>query len=289
MRGVGHGAHMTTTAARPLALVTGASSGIGRALAEELADRGHDLIVVAEDERIRQGAEELRARGVDVQSIEADLATPEGVEQVWREIAASGRPLELVALNAGVAVGGAFAGGTALEDELRLVDLNVRSVVHLAKRVIAQMTARGHGRMLITSSIAATAPGPFQAVYNASKSFVQSFALGLREEARGTGVTVTALMPGPTDTEIFARGGLLDTRLGASSHKDDPAEVAHQGLEATFAGRDRVVAASLRVRAQAILSRALPDAVKARLMRRETEPGSASPRSGDNTRRGCHI
>lgn len=260
---------------RPLALVTGASAGIGRALAAELARRGHDLIIVAEDPRIRDAAGELRRAGVDVRGVQADLATPEGVELTWREVDAAGRPVDVAALNAGVAVGGEFASGTALGEELRLVDLNVRALVDLGKRVVGQMRERGQGRVLITSSIAATAPGPFQAVYSASKAFAQSFALSLREELRDTGVTVTALMPGPTATEIFARGGLLDTKLGANTEKDDPRDVARQGVDALLAGRERVAAASPKTKAQALLSRFLPDVVKARVTRRETTPGSA--------------
>src|SRR5688500_1104133 len=168
--------------ARPLAVVTGASSGIGLELAKRFEENGFDLIAPPEEE--------------------VDLATPEGVEELHARIRATGRPVAALALNAGVGAGGAFATDTDLEDELRLVDLNVRSVVHLAKLVLPDMVARNEGRVLITSSIAATMPGAFQAVYNASKSFVQSFGLALREELKDTNVTVTLLMPGPTETEL---------------------------------------------------------------------------------------
>jgi short-subunit dehydrogenase len=136
------------------------------------------------------------------------------------------------------------------------------------------MTARGEGRILFTSSIAATMPGAFQAVYNASKSFVQSFALALRNELQDTGVTVTALMPGPTDTEFFERAEMLDTKVGAGS-KDDPADVARDGFEALMAGDERVVASSLSTKLQGRASRLLPDAAKAQMHRRMAEPGSA--------------
>jgi uncharacterized protein len=147
--------------------------------------------------------------------------------------------------------------------------------VHLAKRLIPDMVARGHGRVLFVSSIASTMPGSFQAVYNASKAFVQSFALALRNELKDTGVTVTALMPGPTDTEFFERADMLDTRIGAGD-KDDPAEVARDGFEALMAGNERVVSHSLTTKLQGRGSRLLPDSAKAELHRRMAEPGSAS-------------
>jgi short-subunit dehydrogenase len=183
--------------------------------------------------------------------------------------------LAAVALNAGVGAGGAFATDTKLEDELRLVDLNVRSTVHLAKRVVADMVERGEGRILFTSSIASTMPGSFQAVYNASKSFVQSFALALREELKDSGVTVTALMPGPTDTEFFERADMLDTKVGSGS-KDDPADVARDGFKALMNGDERVVSHSLSTKLQGRGSRLIPDRVKAMMHRRMAKPGSGS-------------
>jgi short-subunit dehydrogenase len=136
------------------------------------------------------------------------------------------------------------------------------------------MARRGAGRVLFTSSIASTMPGSYQAVYNASKSFVQSFAEAVRNELKDTGVTVTSLMPGPTDTDFFARAEMEDTKVGAGP-KDDPAEVAKQGFEALMKGDDHVVAGSLRNRAQAVAAKVLPDTVKAELHRRMAEPGSA--------------
>jgi len=261
-------------ASRPLALVTGGSSGIGLELARQFAAHGFDLVIAARHDDLLDAAEMLRRTGVDVDAVNVDLATDAGVEQLYERALADGRPLAAAAINAGVAAGGAFATGTDLADELELIDLNVRGTVHLAKRVAADMVARGAGRILITSSIAANTPGAFHAVYNASKSFVQSFALALRNELRDTGVTVTALMPGPSDTALFAKAGMLDTRVGAG-RKDDPAEVARMGFEALIAGAERATASSWSTRLQAIASRFLPDRVKAELHRRMAEPGSA--------------
>jgi short-subunit dehydrogenase len=262
---------MDTTSSRPLAVVTGASSGIGLELARQFADNGFDLIVAAEDAAIGDAAAELQTTA---EAVRVDLATPEGVEQLYEQIRMDGRPVDAIALNAGIGAGGAFATDTELAQELRLIDLNVRSTVHLAKLVVRDMVARGEGRMLFTSSIAATMPGSFQAVYNASKSFVQSFALALRHELKDTGVTVTALMPGPTDTEFFARAGMLDTRVGAGE-KDDPADVARDGFEALMNGDERVISASRSTKLQGRGSRFLPDKAKAAMHARMAEPGSA--------------
>jgi uncharacterized protein len=251
----------------PLAVVTGASSGIGYELAKLFAENGFDVLAAAEDDAIATAAAEIGAEAVQV-----DLAEPAGVEELYRRI--GGRPVDALALNAGIGAGGAFATDTDLQQELTIVDLNCRSTVHLAKLVVRDMVARDAGRILFTSSIASTMPGPFQAVYNASKSFVQSFALALRNELKDTSITVTSLMPGPTDTEFFERADMLDTKVGASDSKDDPADVARDGFEALMNGDERVVSASASTKAQGRFSRAMPDSVKAGMHRRMAEPGS---------------
>ncbi|SDQ07045.1 SDR family oxidoreductase [Quadrisphaera sp. DSM 44207] len=265
---------MSTPAVRPLALVTGASSGIGLELARQFATHGFDLVVAAEDAGLEAAAQDLRGTGAAVEAVRVDLATADGVEELHRRATAGGRPVAAAALNAGIGSGGPFAE-TPLERELRLVDLNVRGTVHLAKLVVRDMVPRREGRILITSSIASTMAGPFAAVYNASKSFDQSFALGLRAELEDSGITVTSLMPGPTDTDFFERGDLTDTKLGTTGLKDSPADVARQGFEALMAGRERVVAASLTTKLQAYSSRFLPDSAKAALHKVMARPGSA--------------
>jgi uncharacterized protein len=258
---------------RELALVTGASSGIGRELAGQFAEHGFDLIIAAEDQAIHTAADELAATGARVEAVQVDLASERGVEELYRHVTSLGRPLAAAALNAGIGAGGSFATDTRLQDELKLVDLNVRSTVQLAKYVVRDMVERGQGRILFTSSIASTVPGSFQAVYNASKSFVQSFAIALRNELKGTGVTVTSLMPGPTETEFFDRADMLDTEVG-SGEKDDPADVARDGFEALMNGDERVVSQSLATKAQAAGSRLTPDSVKAAMHRKQAELGS---------------
>jgi short-subunit dehydrogenase len=265
---------MNGTTERPLALVTGASSGIGLALAKQFAAHGYDLVIAAEDDELRAAAEELRGLGAEVESVQADLARPQGVEELVERIAGTTRPLAAAAINAGVGTGGAFVGETGLDEHLTEVDLNVRSSVHLAYRILPPMVQDGTGKVLFTSSIAATSPGPFQAVYNASKAFVKSFAEGLREELRDTGVTVTTLMPGPTDTEFFDRAGMRDTKLGQSD-KDSPEEVAEEGFAALMAGKDHVVASSMKNKIQAAAGHVLPDTTMAAQHRKMSEPGTA--------------
>ncbi|PWI42929.1 SDR family NAD(P)-dependent oxidoreductase [Streptomyces sp. ICBB 8177] len=260
----------------PLALVTGASRGIGYELAKQFADHGFDVMVNSEDAAISDAAETLRASGREVTPLRADLTVQDGVERLYAAVAATGRPVAAAALNAGIGVGGSFLDND-LADELRLIDLNVKSTVHLAKRLLPAMVRQGEGGILFTSSIASTMPGSFQAVYNASKSFIQSFAEALHNELKDTDVVVTSLMPGPTDTDFFRRAGMQNTRIGRMN-KDDPALVARQGFDALMAGRTKRVAGSVKTRAQGLANAFLPDGAKAQLHRRMAEPDA---RSGD--------
>jgi short-subunit dehydrogenase len=208
---------------------------------------------------------------VSIQSVQVDLADYEGVEKLYSAIKSTGRQVDAIAINAGVGVSGDFARETDLAAELNLIRLNVVCPVHLSKLVVPEMVARGEGRVLFTSSIAALMPGPFYAVYAASKSFVQSFSEALRNELKDTGVTVTALMPGATDTEFFERAGMEDTPAGQGK-KDDPAQVAKQGFEAMMAGKDSVVAGSFINKVMATASKVMPDPAKAEAHRKLTEP-----------------
>lgn len=263
---------MDNATTRPLAVVTGASSGIGYELAKLFAENGYDLVIAAEDAGINDAARELSAQGANVETVQVDLATYDGVESLYARMNAAGRPVDAIAINAGIGVGGAFAE-TDLRDELKLINLNVVSTVHLAKRVVKDMAARGSGRILFTSSIAALMPGAFEAVYAASKAFVQNFSEALRNELKDTGVTVTALQPGPTETNFFHRAGMDDTMVGASK-KDDAAQVARQGYDALMAGKDHVIAGSLMTRMQGAAANVLPSKATAEIHRKQAEPGS---------------
>ena len=259
---------------RQLAVVTGASSGIGLELAKLFAQHGYDVVAAAEDEGIERAAGEVRALGAQVDAVRVDLATTDGVEELARRVEQGGRPVDALALNAGVGLGGPF-----LEQDLDrifdIIHLNVRSTVHLAHRLMPAMVARGEGKVLVTSSIAALIPGTFQAIYNASKAFEHSWAEAVRNEIKDSGVTVTALQPGATETNFFHRAELDDTKVGASK-KDTAADVAKDGFEAMLAGKDHVVAHALKVKLQALLAEVTPEPVKAEQHRKMAEPGSAS-------------
>ncbi len=266
---------MTATSNRKFAVVTGASSGIGFELARQFATHDFDLLIASETPKIEEAAGVLKQTGASVESVQADLATYDGVEKLYNAIESKGRHLDAIAINAGVGVSGDFAHDTDLEDELNLINLNVVSTVHLAKRVLPNMLADGGGKILITSSIAGTMPGPFQAVYNASKAFVKSFGEAIRNELKDSGVSVTVLMPGATETEFFRRAHMENTALGANPNKDDPAEVAREGFEALMAGKDHVVAASFKNKVESVAGHVLPDTVMAEQHRKQSKPGSA--------------
>ena len=188
---------MEATGIRPFAVITGASSGIGYELAKVFAGNGFDLLINAEDERLKDAKRTLAINGTRLEAVRADLSKPKGVVKLYERIQRTGRPVDALALNAGIGEGGDFVRQTDLDQELHLVDLNVRSTVHLSKLVLGDMVNRGEGRVLFTSSIASTMPGTYQAVYNASKSFVQSFALAIRRELKGTGVSGYRADAGP--------------------------------------------------------------------------------------------
>jgi uncharacterized protein len=253
-----------------LALITGASSGIGFELAKQFAQDGYDLVIAADSDDIHTAATTLKASGVEVEPVQVDLRKPKGVEKLYQQATAGGRQLDAAALNAGTGQGGKFVD-TPLEADLNIIDLNVRSTVHLAKLVLRDMVPRDSGKVLLTSSVVSMMPGPYQPIYNASKSFVQSFAEALQDELRDTGVTVTALLPGPTDTNFFNRSNQLNTLLGRIP-KDDPAKVAEQGYQALVQGRGQVVASSLTTKIMGVSNRFLPDSVKSAANRLIAKP-----------------
>jgi short-subunit dehydrogenase len=262
---------MESTTRGLFAVVTGASSGIGLELAKQFAEHGFDLLMVADSPKISEAASSLKSYKVSVAEAQIDLAKPAGVDELYGVIRGAGRPVDAIALNAGVGAGGDFVRETALEADLNVIDLNIRSTVHLAKLVLKDMVNRGQGRVLFTSSIAATMPGTFNAVYNASKAFIQSFAQAVRNELKDTGVTITALMPGATETNFFHRAGMEDTEVGMGQ-KDDPAEVAKTGFEALMSGEDHVVAGSFKNKVQATMAHVLPDTMTAEMHRKQAEP-----------------
>ena len=262
---------------RPLALVTGASTGIGYELARLAEKQGYDLVVVADEPAIQAAAEDFRRYGGAVEAVQADLSQLEGVDEALA--AAADRPVDLLFANAGRGHGGAFLDQTTA-DWRRTIDTNVTGTLYLLQLVLMQMTARGGGKVLITGSIAGYVPGAFNAVYNATKAFIDNFSEALRNELNEqAGVSLTTLMPGATDTEFFARAGMLDTRVGAAK-KADPAKVARDGWEALMAGKGQVVSGVLN-KAQVLAAGLVPQSFLADQHRKLAEPGSAGPPSPD--------
>jgi uncharacterized protein len=254
------------------ALVTGASSGIGYWLAKELASRGYDLVVCSAGERLERASQDFTTAGVDVTVISADLSTRQGVDALWSAVQAIGRPVDVACINAGIGVGGLFAE-TDLDMELKMVELNCVGVVHLAKHVVKHMLDLNAGKILITSSIAGEMVAPREAVYAATKAFDLSFAHSLRYELRDTGVSVTALQPGPTDTDFFHRAGMDNTKTGTEGkHESQPEDVARQGLDALFAGKDHVYAASVKTKMEGMLANVVPGAVKGAMHEKMAKP-----------------
>ncbi len=261
---------MTYVDSRPFVVITGASSGIGYELAREFASQGFDMAIVAEDDGIFDVASDMDALGSAAYPFKIDLAHYEGVDTLMEKLEELDRTVYILAVNAGVGVSGAF-NDTSLEAEMNMINLNVISSVHLTKKILPDMLAKKQGKILFTSSIAATSPGPFYAVYAASKAFIQSFAEALREEIKDSGVTVTSLMPGATDTNFFVRAGMENTKAGRGK-KDDPALVAKQAFQALMDGDDHVVAGAFTNKVMGVMNKILPETVSAAATRKNTQP-----------------
>jgi short-subunit dehydrogenase len=257
--------------ANKLAIITGASTGIGFEFATLAAKEGYDLIVVADEPLIDAASEDFRQFGTEVQSVQADLSMIDGVDTLLAT--AKGRTIDILVANAGIAKGGPF-----LEQEVaewrHSIDTNVTGTVYLLQKVLNDMVARGAGKVLVTGSIAGYIPGSFNAVYNATKAFIDNFTEALRNEIKDVeGVTLTTLMPGPTDTEFFARADMLDTKVGQDNSKADPAKVAEDGWDALMAGKGHVVS-GLSNKLQVAASGVVPQSVLAEMHRGMAEPGS---------------
>ncbi|TPG60324.1 SDR family NAD(P)-dependent oxidoreductase [Roseomonas nepalensis] len=256
-------------AIRPLALVTGASTGIGLELAKQAAQHGYDLLIAADEPAIEAAATELRAMGVNVDAVQADLSTTEGVDRMLEAL--RGRDVEALLANAGRGLGKGFLDED-FDRARQVVDTNVTGTIYLIHRVGRAMRARNAGKILITGSIAGFMPGSFQAVYNGTKSFLNSFSFAIRDELKETNITVTCLMPGPTETEFFERADLMDTSVGQGK-KDDAGMVARVGFEAMLKGEGDVVA-GWKNKVQSAIANVLPAGVTAALHRGMAEPGS---------------
>jgi len=256
---------------RPLAIVTGASSGIGYELAKLAVENGHDLVIAADQPEIQQAAQDLRAMGAEVEAVEVDLSTTDGVDRLYAAV--GGRPVEVLCANAGHGLGHAFLDQDFAEAR-HVVDTNITGTIYLIHKVGREMRSRNKGRILITGSIAGFMPGSFQAVYNGTKAFINSFSFALRNELEDTEVTVTDLMPGATETEFFERAHMEDTKVGTAK-KDDPAMVAEVGWKAMMNGEGDVVA-GWKNKIQSSIANVTPAGMLAEQHRKMAEPGSGT-------------
>jgi uncharacterized protein len=259
------------SALRPLAIVTGASSGIGLGLARECAREGFDLLIAA-DRPMAAAEAELQGFGASVETVEADLSTPQGIDELYDAI--RGRPVAALLANAGQGLGHGFLDQD-FNDIVKVIDTNITGTLALIHRVGKEMRTRNQGRILITGSIAGFMPGSFQAVYNGTKAFIDSFSWALRNELKDTSITVTCLMPGATDTEFFDRAGMSDTKVGAGE-KMDANEVAKIGFKAMLDGEGDVVA-GWKNKLQAAMASVTPASVLAEQHRKMAEPGTGNP------------
>jgi short-subunit dehydrogenase len=270
---------MTRTTDPRIALVTGASSGIGEAFARRLAADGHDLVLVArsEDRLTRLAAELERRHGRSVLVVPADLSTPDGVASVRRRTDAAGIAVDLLVNNAGFATHGALVGLDPARDHQQVM-VDVAAVVGLTHAYAPGMVARGRGGIVNVASTAGFQPLPFMAVYGASKAFVLSFTEALRVELAGTGVTVVALCPGPTETAFFSGVG---DEASVGGRRATPEEVVDAGARALARDAGTVVV-GFRHRLLTALPRVLPRSVTAavsgRILRREEDRPAASRR-----------
>jgi short-subunit dehydrogenase len=251
------------------ALITGGTSGIGKELAKLFAQDKYNLVIVARDQReLDSTANELRQFGVQVKTIAKDLSKMEEAKALCTEV---GGRVDVLVNDAGQGVYGLFQDNE-LERELDIVHLNICATVILTKHFLKEMVSRGDGKILNLGSVAGKLPGPWQAVYHATKAFVLSFTTAVREEVKDTGVTLTALMPGITDTDFFNKAGMNDSKaLQDESVKADPADVAKDGYEALMAGEDRVIS-GFKNKVQVNAANVMPDSSVAHKLYEQQKP-----------------
>lgn len=259
-----------------LAVITGASSGIGRELARCAAADGCEIIICSDEVEIHQVGDQMALSGATVTAVQADLGTPEGVAALFGAI--GGRHLTYMMANAGRGRGDAFLNQSeaAIDEVLRV---NVIGTTDLLHRTVRMMRVQGSGRILITGSIAGWMPGSYHSVYNASKAYVDLLSLAIRNEVNDTDITVTCLMPGATDTLFFDRADMLDTPLGRDPHKDDPAQVAKEGYAAMLDGASGVTTGFMH-KVQSLVSGLIPDSILAAMHRKKAKPDGSTENVG---------
>jgi short-subunit dehydrogenase len=254
------------------ALITGGTSGIGLELAKLFAKDGYNLIISARDSgELEETKSLLSNEGVEVITIAKDLFDREQAFALYAEIKQQGIEIDVLVNNAGQGVYGEF-DKTDIDRELRIIDLNIASLVVLTKCFLMDMTARNSGKILNLASVASKLPGPWQAVYHGTKAFVLSFTEAIREEVKDTEITITALMPGVTDTDFFNKADMQSSKaVQDEDAKADPADVAKDGYDALMAGKDKVVS-GFKNKVQMAMSAVTPDSMVAHQMNEQQKP-----------------
>ena len=259
------------TPSKTIALITGASSGIGYELAKVFSQHGHDLVLVARNrDKLLQLGEELRAAfGITVTVLAKDLSLPAAVPELVAELQQRAVRINFLVNNAGVDVYGYFYD-TDWTQELEMIQLNLVSLTHLTKLLLADMRQQGFGRILNLGSTGSFVPSPLNAVYSATKAYVWSFSTALAEELRGTGITVTVLCPGATRTEFQERADIENVRLMRFGVMEAVA-VAEAGYRAMISGR-RIEVPGLYSKTQVLLTRLLPNSLMVRMAKAMLQP-----------------
>jgi short-subunit dehydrogenase len=259
------------------ALITGGTSGIGLELAKLFAKDGYDLSIVARDEEeLASAASLLKTEySVNVTTLAKDLFDPQNAFAIYEELKQKGIEPDVLVNNAGHGHYGLFAD-TDIRTELDIINLNISSLVVLSKLFLKDMISRGKGRILNTSSIASKSPGPWQSVYHGTKAFVQSFTEAIREEVKDKGITVTALLPGVTDTDFFRKADMESSKVVRDkAEMADPADVAKDGYDALMQGKDMVVS-GLKNKVQVAMNNLSSDEKNAKKMAESQEPADKS-------------
>jgi uncharacterized protein len=270
------------TTARSLAVITGASTGIGLELARLCAEQPWDLVIAADEARIHDAAQELSHHGVQCKAVECDLSTREGVDKLLAAIEETGRPVHALLANAGRGLGRAFLDQN-IDEALKVAHTNIDGTIYLVHKIGNEMRERRQGRILITGSIAGLMPGTFQAVYNGSKAFLDSFSVALNNELKDSGITVTCLLPGATETDFFERADMMDTKVG-TGEKADAADVAKTGFDAMMKGELKVVA-GFGNKMRAAMAHIAPDSTLAEMHRGHAEPGTGKQKEPASKRK----
>ncbi|MCX2481515.1 SDR family oxidoreductase [Pedobacter sp. MC2016-15] len=254
------------------ALITGATSGIGFELAKLFAVDGYNLVIVSRhQDELDAKVAKLEKNGIKVIPIAKDLFDPEEAFALFADLQSQHIRIDILVNNAGQGVYGEFED-TDIDRELDIINLNISSLVVLTKLFVKEMIERNSGKVLNLASVASKLPGPWQAVYHGTKAFVLSFTEAIREELKDTDITVTALMPGVTDTDFFNKADMLDSK--AVQDKDamsDPADVAKDGYEALMAGKDKVIS-GMKNKLQVGMSNVLPDSTVAHQTYEQQKP-----------------